>query len=132
MSLSLENSIDECKGDLNSYVNGLLINPFREKTQGEMDTLIENFMQNTEIERFWLSHFRKGAFLAQDSHAFEREREDGLSLSREETQSVIQEYTNKWNQPIILYALVACCSLSAAVQGWDEVCSDSSHPNEML
>ena len=61
---------------------------------------------------------RKGAYLAQDDRAFAREREDDLALKQEEEEALYQEANNKWNQPFILYALVGCCSMGAAVQGW--------------
>ena len=63
----------------------------------------------------------KGAFLAQDPKAFDKEREDGRTLDPKELEALERESSSKWNQPFILYALVACCSLGAAVQGWDEV-----------
>ncbi len=80
-------------------------------------------MKKTEIDEDWLPLIRKGAFLAQDREAFMHPRSDGLRLKDDEQRALKQEDPrtgNKWNQPWIMYALVGCCSLGAAVQGWDE------------
>ncbi|KAL8681843.1 MAG: hypothetical protein Q9186_002075 [Xanthomendoza sp. 1 TL-2023] len=105
-------------------INSKLVNPFVGKTHGEMDDLIHRFMEKTKIESIYEEHIRKGAYLAQDNAAFEDVREDGLQLKPDERDALIMEDPkrgNKWNQPWIMYALVGCCSLGAAVQGWDEV-----------
>ena len=93
--------------ELESHIDGNLVNPFREKSHEEMDKLIEDFMRETDIERFWSTHFRKGAFLAQSSLAFEHARKDNLELDPEEDLLVKREQDYKWNQPFIVYALVA-------------------------
>ncbi|KAL8830147.1 MAG: hypothetical protein Q9170_005868 [Blastenia crenularia] len=101
-----------------------LVNPFGGKSHKEMNDLIDAFMEKTKIDEIYSEHIRKGAFLAQDSEAFQDLREDGLQLKQEERAALALEDPrtgNKWNQPWILYALVGCCSLGAAVQGWDEV-----------
>lgn len=51
----------------------------------------------------------------------EKDRDDGLSLKKDEKHALLLEENHRWTQPFILYALVACCSMGAAVQGWDEV-----------
>ncbi|KAL9009420.1 MAG: hypothetical protein Q9173_005550 [Seirophora scorigena] len=100
-----------------------LVNPFGGKTHEEMNDLIDAFMEKTKIDEIYAEHIRKGAFLAQDNEAFRDLREDGLQLKPEERAALRLDDPktgNKWNQPWILYALVGCCSLGAAVQGWDE------------
>lgn len=121
-------------------IDGLLVNPFRDKDPQEMEELIAKFFEVANIgklenlslqphlgrhpvnlvcsEEEWNTVIRKGAYLAQDDLAFLKERDDGLSLKREEEEALQQEKHNKWNQPFILYALVGCCSMGAAVQGW--------------
>ncbi|KAL9016462.1 MAG: hypothetical protein Q9185_006198 [Variospora sp. 1 TL-2023] len=104
-------------------INRTLVNPFGGKTHKEMNDLIDAFMEKTKIDEIYAEHIRKGAFLAQDNEAFQDPREDGLQLKPEERAALVLEDPktgNKWNQPWILYALVGCCSLGAAVQGWDE------------
>lgn len=101
-----------------------LVNPFGGKSHQEMNDMIDAFMERTKIDEIYSEHIRKGAFLAQDNEAFQVVREDGLQLKQEERAALLLEDPrtgNKWNQPWILYALVGCCSLGAAVQGWDEV-----------
>ncbi|KAL8736062.1 MAG: hypothetical protein Q9181_002594 [Wetmoreana brouardii] len=104
-------------------INSKLVNPFVGMNHKEMNDLIDSFMEKTKIDEIYSEHIRKGAFLAQDSDAFDDLREDGLQLRQEERAALIMEDPkrgNKWNQPWILYALVGCCSLGAAVQGWDQ------------
>ncbi|KAL9054519.1 MAG: hypothetical protein Q9206_003500 [Seirophora lacunosa] len=104
-------------------VNRALVNPFGGMSHKEMSDLIDAFMEKTKIDEIYAEHIRKGAFLAQDNEAFHDLREDGLQLKPEERAALRLDDPktgNKWNQPWILYALVGCCSLGAAVQGWDE------------
>ncbi|KAI4109633.1 MAG: hypothetical protein LQ339_001746 [Xanthoria mediterranea] len=104
-------------------INSKLVNPFVGKSHEEMDDLISRFMEKTRIDEIYSEHIRKGAYLAQDHSAFDDLREDALTLKPEERSALRMEDPktgNKWNQPWILYALVGCCSLGAAVQGWDE------------
>lgn len=111
-----------------------LVNPFMGKTHEEMDDLIDRFMEKTRIDEIYSEHIRKGAYLAQDHDAFDDLREDGLQLKPEERAALVMEDPkrgNKWNQPWIMYALIGCCSLGAAVQGWDEV-SDTLPLEESL
>jgi hypothetical protein len=57
--------------------------------------------------------FQKGALVAQDPLAFE-----GLPLLDEDDKDTLRrEVTHKWDQPKVLYYLVALCSMAAAVQG---------------
>lgn len=106
------------------HLDASLINPFVGKSPEEMEQLIEAFMDTTGIENIWRPYIHRGAFLAQDRDAFTRSRPDQLQLEQDEVDALLQEDLkagSRWDQPWILYALVACCSLGAAVQGWDEV-----------
>ena len=104
-------------------IDGKLVNPFMGLRHEEMNEKIAKFMKKTEIDEMYLDLIRKGAFLAQDGEAFNHPRADNLQLKSDERRALQQEDPktgNKWNQPWIMYALVGCCSLGAAVQGWDE------------
>lgn len=104
-------------------VDSKLVNPFRGMRPEQMEELIESFMEKTKIEDIYLGLIRKGAYLAQDREAFDHPRNDELRLNPEERSTLEREDPrtgNKWDQPWIMYALVGCCSLGAAVQGWDE------------
>ena len=106
----------------NSYANELnsrLVNPFIGKRPEQMFELLEEFIKETEVENLYHDNFRKGAFLAQDPDALREPRDDlGLCLDRDEHEALRREKESKWNQKWTLYALVGCCSLGAAVQGW--------------
>ena len=41
-------------------------------------------------------------------------------LSDEEIEALQDEVLHKWRQPKSLYYTIACCSIGAAVQGWDQ------------
>lgn len=105
-----------------SYANELnsrLVNPFIGKRPEEMFKLVDDFLNETEVEDIYYDKFRKGAFLAQDPDALRGIRHDlGLELDRDEQEALRREKENKWNQKWTMYALVGCCSLGAAVQGW--------------
>lgn len=88
-----------------------------------MTKSIDSFITVSGLEDYD-KYIRRGAFLAQSSAAFQpqRERRDGLTLSREERHYLDLESSgrriDKFNQPWRLYALVGICSLGAATQGW--------------
>lgn len=117
-----EDSADEFDLEEDENVDAYLINPFLGKTQEEMDVLIMSFLDKTQMPIELHADFKKGAFLAQDRHAFKRSRNDSLSLGADEVAALKQEQRQKWNHPRTLWALVMCCSVGAAVQGMDEVC----------
>ena len=109
-------------GASDSYANELnsrLVNPFIGKRPEEMFKLLEDFLRETEVENLYHDNFRKGAFLAQDPDALRQPRNDlGLQLDQDEHEALRREKESKWNQKSTMYALVGCCSLGAAVQGW--------------
>ena len=118
-----ESTTYEDADQLTANINSKLVNPFRGLRREEMEKKIERFMKQTEIDEIYSDLIRKGAYLAQDAEAFKHSRDDGLRLRHAERRALEQEDPktgSKWNQPWILYALVGCCSLGAAVQGWDE------------
>ena len=95
-------------------INSKLINPFRGLRLEQMKEKVAAFMITTEIDEIYSELIHKGAFLAQDSEAFDHPRTDGLRLKPDERRALEQEDPvkgNKWNQPWIMYALVGCCSL---------------------
>lgn len=60
--------------------------------------------------------FRLGAMLAANTN-----RHDTIDgLTEHEREVLDREMTHKWSQPSMLYAVIAICSLCAAVQGMDE------------
>ncbi|KAF2202978.1 hypothetical protein GQ43DRAFT_390975 [Delitschia confertaspora ATCC 74209] len=102
-----------------------LAQPFSGWTHKKMTDRIDAFIKESELEDY-ADYIRRGAFLAQSKAAFppDRARVDGLTLKESERHYLDLENSPRridtYNQPWRLYALVACCSLGAAVQGWDE------------
>ncbi len=98
--------------------------PFDGNTPDELHKKVDEFLKETQIGG-WEEDIRKGAFLAQDDQAFNRDRPDigNLSLSPEEKADMDLEANSKWKpwkQPRKLQALIFLCGIGAAVQGWDE------------
>ena len=88
-----------------AYMCKKLVNPFIGLAHEEMDDLISQFMEKTNIDEIYAEHIRKGAYLAQDPSAFDDLREDALTLKPEERNALRMEDPktgNKWNQPWIL------------------------------
>ena len=97
-------------------INSVLVNPFIGMRQEKMDELIEAFIVLTKIEDIYHEVIQKGAYLAQDSEAFQGPRPDNLHLKPEELEALKHEDPktgNKWNQPWILYALVGMYSTNS-------------------
>lgn len=100
-----------------------LAQPFSGWTYERMTESIDAFVKESELDDY--EHYiRRGAFLAQSKAAFPvgRDRRDGLTLKDSERMYLDLENSprriDKFKQPWRLYALVGCCSLGAAVQGW--------------
>ena len=109
-------------------VNQSWINPFHNKSRTEMTALVTTFIRMSGVDDDWHPYLRKGAYLAHDPKAYgtnyDEQGVDGISLRPTEIRALRLETSklrkDKWNQSFTLFALVACCSLGAAVQGWDE------------
>nr|BBI16191.1 hypothetical polyol transporter [Ramalina conduplicans] len=86
-------------------IHSRLVNPFIGKNAEEMHALVNEFMHKTEIDTIFEETIRKGAFLAQDSKAFQNPRDDGLELNDAERKALRLEDPTHGR---------------AAVQGWDE------------
>ncbi|KAF7679855.1 general substrate transporter [Alternaria burnsii] len=103
----------------------LLINPFAKWSHDKMLRHAETFIQRSGL-RDYREHLRKGASLAQSRKLFDNgdSGHGGMILDDKEREALRKEYSdNRWDQfdqPKRLYFLVACCSLGAAVQGWDQ------------
>ncbi|CAG8526431.1 unnamed protein product [Penicillium salamii] len=81
------------------------------RIQGRAFAEFHDMGDETDIRAFEL-----GAVLAQSPERFA----DITDLTNLEKQLLRRELTNKWAQPWKMYAVIALCSLSAAVQGMDE------------
>lgn len=105
--------------DINAQIHA----PFDRLEEAEVRNEVRNFMKETRLE-FYSPFFEKGAFIAQNDRAFEVTRDDGLSLTDEERESLDRETTSQWRQPRTLWQLVLLCAIGAATQGWDESAVD--------
>jgi hypothetical protein len=62
---------------------------------------------------------KKGALVARDPSNYEDITGDE-KLSEDEIEALQDEVLHKWRQPRSLYFTIVCCSIGAAVQGWDQ------------
>ena len=97
--------------------------PFDRLTEAEMRNKVDDFIQETNLSLYH-QHFLKGAFLNQNDEAFKHTRDDDLSLSDEESTSLLEEKTRRWKHPRAQWELVILCAIGAATQGWDESAVD--------
>lgn len=105
------------------HINAQIHAPFDGFEEEEMKDRIEQFIQETGLGDDHLC-FLKGAFIAQNDRAFSSPHNDGLILTSEEEQCLLEEKENRWRHPRALWQLVALCAVGAAVQGWDESAVD--------
>ncbi|GAA5926328.1 sugar porter family MFS transporter [Sporobolomyces koalae] len=96
-------------------VNAALENPLTGISHERLEAMGRAFAQEKGLGQYE-EEFAKGAQVAQDPLAFE-----SLPMLSEEDRTVLRrEVTHKWDHPKMLYFLVICCSMCAAVQGMDE------------
>ncbi|RDL38431.1 MFS general substrate transporter [Venustampulla echinocandica] len=69
---------------------------------------------------------RKGALVARDPTNYE-DIDGPERLSDEEVEALRNEVLHKWRQPKALYFTIVCCSIGAAVQGWDQTGSNGAN-----
>lgn len=62
---------------------------------------------------------RKGALVARDPSNYE-DIDGPEALDGEEVECLRDEVLHKWRQRKPLYFTIICCSVGAAVQGWDQ------------
>ncbi|KAH6629572.1 hypothetical protein C7974DRAFT_359430 [Boeremia exigua] len=100
-----------------------LVNPFTTWSHKQVLDCADDFVLKSGLAEY-SDLFRKGASLAQSNKLFENEEYGGMSLLLKERNALKLEFSNnrmdRFKQPLKLYGLVACCSLGAAVQGWDQ------------
>lgn len=105
--------------DINAQIHA----PFDRMEEEEVRNEVKNFMTETSLG-LYSRYFEMGAFIAQNDRAFEGNRDDDLSLTDEERESLHRETTSQWRQPRTLWQLVILCAIGAATQGWDESAVD--------
>lgn len=105
--------------DINAQIHA----PFDRMEEEEVRNEVKNFMTETSLG-LYSRYFEMGAFIAQNDRAFEGHRDDDLSLTDEEKESLHRETTSQWRQPRTLWQLVILCAIGAATQGWDESAVD--------
>ncbi|CDZ97007.1 sugar transporter [Phaffia rhodozyma] len=107
--------------DLAHNVNARIQNPLYGLSREQLQHRVSKFVAQHNMEDEAL--FQKAAILAQNPKDWETQE----SLTEEDRYHLRREITNKWSQPMALYMTVVCCSLAAAVQGWDQTGSNGAN-----
>lgn len=96
-------------------INAKLSNPLAGFSHAELRRQGRTFALSNEIgdDESDIRAFELGAVLAQAPEKYEKV--PGLTV--EEKAVLHREFSNRWSQPWSMYAVIALCSLSAAVQG---------------
>lgn len=96
------------------------LDPFKYWDRQQMDDEVNRFLKETGLQLYeW--HIRRGAYLAQDPKFFDSCPDLFDKYERKQLELENQKgLRGRFNQPLKTYALVFCCSMGAAVQGWDE------------
>ncbi|CAI7607930.1 unnamed protein product [Penicillium bialowiezense] len=98
-------------------INAKLSNPLAGLSRTELRNQGRAFAEFHEMgDESDIRAFELGAVLAQSPERYD----DIADLTNQERAVLRRELTNKWAQPWKMYAVIALCSLSAAVQGMDE------------
>lgn len=79
---------------------------------------MEDFAKTRDLKDI-LPLLRKGALVARDPTNYE-DIEGAEALEDDEVECLRNEVLHKWKQPRPLYFTIICCSVGAAVQGWDQ------------
>lgn len=95
-------------------LNAKLSNPLAGYSHAELRKQGRAFAMMHEMgDQADIRVFELGAVLAQSPEQFE----DVAGLTPQEKEVLRHEFTHRWSQPWKMYAVIALCSLSAAVQG---------------
>ncbi|KAJ5693423.1 hypothetical protein N7462_002846 [Penicillium macrosclerotiorum] len=98
-------------------INAKLSNPLAGYSHTELRKQGRNFALIHEIgDQSDVRAFELGAVLAQNPERYE----NVAGLTSQEKELLRREFAYRWSQPRKMYAVIALCSLSAAVQGMDE------------
>lgn len=95
-------------------LNAKLSNPLAGFSHAELSKQGRNFAITHEIgDESDIRAFELGAVLAQSPERYA----SVVGLTNQENEILRREFANRWSQPWTMYAVIALCSLSAAVQG---------------
>ncbi|KAJ5081305.1 Major facilitator superfamily domain general substrate transporter [Penicillium alfredii] len=98
-------------------INAKLSNPLAGFSHADLRKQGRNFAIAHEIgDESDIRAFELGAVLAQSPERYATV----AGLTTQEKEVLRREFAHRWSQPWTMYAVIALCSLSAAVQGMDE------------
>lgn len=106
---------------IDSYIDRIPT-PLASKSKAELLKDVERYAQEHRLEDA-LDHLKKGALVAQQPDALETIQE----LSQDDIKSLQTEAQNRWDQPKMLYYIIALNSIGAAIQGWDQTGSNGAN-----
>lgn len=95
------------------------VTPFSGLSSRQIQFEMDTFMAITGLH-IGKEYFVKGALLAQDSKAFEAQRDDGIKLLPQEAEDLSLEKSRKWKHVWPMWTLVGVLAVGATMQGWEE------------
>lgn len=93
-------------------------NPLAGLSKASLLHRVEEFAKEKDLVSI-LPLLKKGSLVARDPTNYE-DIDGDEALDEDEIESLRDEVLHKWRQPTALYFTIICCSIGAAVQGWDE------------
>ncbi|KAI4100081.1 MAG: hypothetical protein L6R37_005679 [Teloschistes peruensis] len=101
--------------DLNHNFEALVENPLAHLTPEQLQHDVRSFARTTGLEEYQ-ALLEKGAWIAKDPRHW-----DAIpGVTDAEKQSLRDERSRRFRQPLALYLTIIICSVGAAVQGWDQ------------
>ncbi|KAF4625909.1 hypothetical protein G7Y89_g12255 [Cudoniella acicularis] len=111
--------------NLNANLEAKIQNPLAGITKSALLRQVDEFAKEKDLVEI-LQYLRKGALVAKDPANYE-DIDGPETLDEDEIESLRNEVLHKWRQPIALYFTIICCSIGAAVQGWDQTGSNGAN-----
>ncbi|KAG9237233.1 MFS sugar transporter-like protein [Amylocarpus encephaloides] len=111
--------------NLNSNLEAKIQNPLAGIPEQLLLHEVDDFANEKGLTEI-LPLLRKGALVARDPTNYE-DIKGTETLDEVEIESLRDEVLHKWRHPTPLYYTIICCSIGAAVQGWDQTGSNGAN-----
>ncbi|KAH6670071.1 hypothetical protein B0J14DRAFT_597808 [Halenospora varia] len=111
--------------NLNTNLEAKIQNPLAGLSKASLLHRVEEFAKEKDLVSI-LPLLKKGSLVARDPTNYE-DIDGDEALDEDEIESLRDEVLHKWRQPTALYFTIICCSIGAAVQGWDETGSNGAN-----
>ncbi|CAG8957497.1 hypothetical protein HYFRA_00011479 [Hymenoscyphus fraxineus] len=111
--------------NLNTNLEAKIQNPLAGLSDENLLRQVEEFARSKDLTNI-LPLLKKGALVARDPTNYE-DIAGEHALKEDEVEALTDEVLHKWRQPRALFFTILCCSIGAAVQGWDQTGSNGAN-----